>query len=67
MLIRLALLLLTILSPTASLLSQSKAKVNFARQIFPIFEKNCIECHRETYVDKTGRKRRPKGLSLIHI
>lgn len=63
LLIRLALLLLTILSPTASLLSQSK--INFEQKIFPIFEKNCIECHRETYVDKNGRKRRPKGRVML--
>ena len=46
----------------ASLAAQSKTKpVNFEQQIWPIFEKNCIECHRAPYVDKNGRRRKPKG------
>lgn len=58
MLTRLPLLLLTLLAPLAA---QSKDKVLFERHIFPILERNCIECHRATYVDKNGRSQRPKG------
>ena len=56
-------LLLTLL--LAPLAAQKKAKVDFAKQIFPIFERNCTECHRATYVDENGRKRRPKGKVML--
>lgn len=58
MLTRLSLILLTLLVP---LTAQSKGKVIFERHIFPILERNCIECHRAEYVDSNGRKKRPKG------
>jgi hypothetical protein len=58
MLIRLSLLLLTLLAPLAA---QSKYKVICERHVFPILERNCIECHRTAYVDDNGRKKRPKG------
>ncbi|MFK7739667.1 MAG: c-type cytochrome domain-containing protein [Planctomycetota bacterium] len=44
--------------------AQSK-NVHFEKSIWPILEKNCIECHRATYVDKNGRKRRPKGRVML--
>ncbi len=56
-------LLLTI--ATAPLTAQSGASVDFAKQVFPILEKNCIECHRATYVDKNGRRQRPKGRVML--
>ena len=56
-------LLLTIV--TAPLAAQSAASVDFAKQVFPILEKNCIECHRATYVDKNGRRQRPKGRVML--
>ena len=58
MFIRLPLLILTLLAPLAA---QAKDKVLFERHIFPILERNCIECHRAPYVDKDGRSQRPKG------
>ena len=78
MMTRLALLLMVLSAPLAA---QSKKKVDFAKDVFPILERNCVECHRATYVDENGRRRRPKGrvmldtlaniqkskLSLIHI
>lgn len=39
----------------------AQRKVHFERQVLPILEKRCIECHRATYVDENGRRRRPKG------
>jgi len=58
---RLALLLMVLIAPLAA---QTK-KVDFQKQIFPIFEKHCTECHQATYVDKNGRKRRPKGRVML--
>lgn len=62
MLTRLPLLLLTLLAPIAA---QSKGQIDFERQVFPILERNCLECHRATYTDANGRKRRPKGRVML--
>ena len=62
MLLRLSLLLLLTLSQVTA---QSKSLVNFEKQILPILEKNCVECHRATYTDDNGRKRRPKGKVML--
>lgn len=59
---RLALCLLAIAAPLAA---QSKKKVDFAKEIFPIFDRQCTECHRATYVDENGRRRRPKGRVML--
>jgi hypothetical protein len=56
------LLLMFLLAPLAA---QSNAKVDFQKQVFPILERNCTECHRATYVDENGRKRRPKGKVML--
>jgi hypothetical protein len=37
------------------------AKLDFQKDVWPILEKNCVECHRPTFTDKDGRVRRPKG------
>ena len=34
---------------------------NFEKQVLPVLEKNCFECHREPYVSEDGKRRRPKG------
>ena len=62
MMTRLALLLMALCAP---LVAQSKKKVDFAKDVFPILEKNCVECHRATYVDENGRRRRPKGRVML--
>lgn len=37
-------------------------KVDFEKQIWPILEKRCVECHKAPYTDpKTGRLKKPKG------
>lgn len=47
----------------ASLASQ--AKVDFASEVLPIFEKRCFTCHSATYRDEGGRLREPRaGLRL---
>ncbi|MCK5942640.1 MAG: hypothetical protein KAI24_11755 [Planctomycetes bacterium] len=61
MMTRLALLLPLLAAPLAA---QSN-KVDFAKHVFPILEKHCTECHRTTYVDENGRKRRPKGRVML--
>ncbi|MEC7725398.1 MAG: c-type cytochrome domain-containing protein [Planctomycetota bacterium] len=58
-------LTLSLMVLTASLAAQAGKKIDFAKQIFPIFERNCIECHRATYVDKNGRRQRPKGRVML--
>ena len=59
------LLLLVAAALTSPLSAQKKTKVDFQKQIYPILEKSCIECHRATYVDKNGRRRRPKGKVML--
>ncbi|MEZ6038427.1 MAG: c-type cytochrome domain-containing protein [Planctomycetota bacterium] len=56
------LLLPLLLAPA---IAQSKGKVNFEKQVWPILEKSCIECHRETYTDDNGRTVRPKGKVML--
>jgi hypothetical protein len=54
----LSLLGLTVMSSTAS------AAVNFEKEIWPIIEKRCVECHRAPYVEN-GKTKEPKaGLRL---
>ena len=36
-------------------------KVDFAAQVWPILEKNCIECHKTASTGSDGKKKRPKG------
>lgn len=60
--LRVALLLTIVATP---LTAQSATSVDFAKQVFPILERNCIECHRATYVDQNGRRQRPKGRVML--
>lgn len=39
----------------------ARAEIDFTKQVLPILESRCFDCHRATYVDTSGRKRRPKG------
>lgn len=46
----------------ASAVSAQDAKVDFEKQILPIFKERCFECHQKEYTDKeTGRLKKPKG------
>lgn len=36
-------------------------KVDFEKQILPLFEKHCFECHKAPYYDDTGRLKKPKS------
>jgi len=49
----------------APLLAQKKGDVDFEKQILPILQKQCVECHKEAYVDENGRRRRPKGKVML--
>jgi hypothetical protein len=41
------------------------AAIDFERQILPILEERCIDCHRATYKDGNGKLKKPKaGLRL---
>ena len=58
-------LLVLLMVLAAPLAAQSKKKIDFAKDVFPILDRNCTECHRATYTDENGRKRRPKGRVML--
>ncbi|MBL8737488.1 MAG: hypothetical protein JNL12_13745 [Planctomycetes bacterium] len=39
----------------------AKAKVEFQRQVLPIFEKHCLECHATPHTGSDGKLTKPKG------
>ncbi len=45
----------------ASLAAQAKEAVDFEKQIWPIFEKRCIECHATAHTGPDGKLKKPKG------
>lgn len=53
--------LLSAAGTTAAQNPTAKAKVEFQRQILPIFEKNCIECHATAHTGSDGKMKKPKG------
>ena len=36
-------------------------KVDFEKQVLPIFKERCFECHQKEYTDKNGKVKKPKG------
>lgn len=53
-----AVLMFTALTTSA----QDAGKVDFEKQILPIFKERCFECHQKEYTDpKTGKVKKPKG------
>ena len=36
-------------------------KIDFHKQVWPLLEAKCVQCHQAAHVDENGRKRRPKG------
>ena len=42
-------------------LSAQDKKVDFAKSIWPIFERHCIECHSAEKTGDDGRVKKPKG------
>jgi uncharacterized membrane protein len=43
--------------PSAS----AEDKVDFEKQIYPIFEAKCLKCHKKEHTDETGKLKKPKG------
>ncbi len=41
--------------------AQAGDKVDFAKQILPIFEAKCLKCHEAEHTDGTGKLKKPKG------
>jgi len=41
--------------------AKSEDKVDFEKQIWPIFKKSCVKCHQPEHKDERGRSRRPKA------
>jgi hypothetical protein len=39
----------------------AQAPVAFERQVLPLLEQHCFECHRAAYADERGRLQKPKG------
>ena len=55
---------LTLFTPlllAASLAAQAKETVDFEKQIWPILEKRCVECHSTAHPGPDGKMRKPKG------
>lgn len=49
-----------------ALLAQTPAapaggKVDFEKEIFPIFKTKCLKCHETEHTDATGKLKKPKG------
>jgi mono/diheme cytochrome c family protein len=51
-------LMLASLNPAAA---QDAGKVDFEKQILPIFKDRCFECHQKEYTDDKGKLKKPKG------
>ncbi|MBX3461657.1 MAG: hypothetical protein KF830_00665 [Planctomycetes bacterium] len=48
--------------PCLPLFAQDKKpKIDFEQQIWPIFEKRCVECHATAHTDADGKVKKPKG------
>jgi hypothetical protein len=41
--------------------AQDAARVDFQREILPILEQNCVECHRASWTDERGNRQVAKG------
>ena len=54
-----AALVLAAFTTTAS--AQDAGKVDFEKQILPIFKDRCFECHQKEYTDAKGKVKKPKG------
>ncbi len=46
------------LSPTRA---SADDKVDFEKQILPIFKSKCFKCHEKEHTDDTGKLKKPKG------
>ncbi|MCB9891195.1 MAG: hypothetical protein H6833_06080 [Planctomycetes bacterium] len=50
---------------SSTLVNGARAQVEFAKEVWPILEARCVDCHREAHRDDRGRMRQPKaGLRL---
>lgn len=49
-------------SPTSA---SAEDKVDFAKQILPIFEAKCMKCHETEHTDDTGRIKKPKSAFVM--
>lgn len=47
-----------LLTPTPA---SAEDKVDFTKQILPIFEAKCMKCHETEHTDDTGRLKKPKS------
>ena len=47
-----------LLAPTSAI---AEDKVDFEKQVLPIFEAKCMKCHQTEHTDATGKLKKPKG------
>jgi len=57
--LQLSVLLLPLIA--SPLFAQAASKVDFGKQIWPILEKRCLECHSTAKAGPDGRMKKPKG------
>ncbi|MCB1096592.1 MAG: hypothetical protein KDN22_13530 [Verrucomicrobiae bacterium] len=54
--------LVVVASSLSTVAPLSAEDVSFEKEVLPVLEKKCMECHREAYTDpKRGRLKKPKG------
>lgn len=58
---KITLTILTLAAHPLLLATGSAEEVNFEKDILPVFEERCMDCHREAYKSSTGRTKKPKG------
>jgi uncharacterized membrane protein len=58
---KITLTILTLAAQPLMLATSQADEVDFAKDILPIFEERCMECHREAYTSSTGKVKKPKG------
>jgi mono/diheme cytochrome c family protein len=55
-------LILTSLLLALGLTAQAQdSKVDFEKQLLPVFKERCFECHQKEHTDAKGKLRKPKG------
>ena len=58
---RSSILLLAAVFGGLALSATAEDKIDFAKQILPIFDAKCMKCHETEHTDATGKLKKPKG------
>ena len=46
---------------SSAITAMGEDKVDFEKEIWPIFKESCVKCHTPEHKDERGRTRRPKS------